>query len=219
MNIYLDIETLPAQSDAAKNEIAASVKPPGSLKKPESIAAWEQNDKPQAVAEAVAKTSFDPAMGHICTISWAFGEDDPTAVHAFRIEQEADCLRAFFAAIPSETYASPKFIGHYIGGFDLRFILCRAVILGVPIPPQIPRDPKPWDTSIFDTMSAWAGAKGTISMDKLSRALGMEGKGDFDGSMVADAWANGQHETIIEYCKDDVRKTRAIHGRFVAVNW
>jgi predicted PolB exonuclease-like 3'-5' exonuclease len=68
-------------------------------------------------------------------------------------------------------------------------------------------------------MSAWAGAKGTISMDKLSRALGMEGKGDFDGSMVADAWANGQHETIIEYCKDDVRKTRAIHGRFVAVNW
>jgi hypothetical protein len=219
MNIYLDIETLPAQSDAVKADIAEGVKPPGTLKKAETIAAWEQNDKPQAVADAVAKTSLDPAAGHICTISWAIGDAEPEAAHAFTIDQEADVLRAFFAAIPTDTYAAPTFVGHYIGGFDLRFILCRSVILGVPIPPQIPRDPKPWDKSIFDTMTAWAGAKGTISMDRLCKALGMDGKGDFDGSKVAQAWADGQHETIIEYCKDDVRKTRAIHSRFVAVNW
>jgi hypothetical protein len=219
MKIYLDIETIPAQSDAIKADIAKNVKPPATLKKAESIAAWVENDKPQAVIEAVGKTSFDPAYGHICTISWAIGEGEAQAAHAFTVDQEADVLRAFFASIPADTYAAPTFIGHYIGGFDLRFILCRSIILGVPIPPQIPRDPKPWDKSIFDTMTAWAGAKGTISMDKLSQALGFEGKGDFDGSMVAQAWADGQHETIIEYCKDDVRKTRAIHSRFVAVNW
>ena len=219
MNIYLDIETIPAQSDAIRADIAQGVKPPGTLKKAESIAAWEESDKPQAVIEAIGKTSFDPAYGHICTISWAIGDGEAQAAHAFTVDQEADILRAFFAAIPVETWAAPTFIGHYIGGFDLRFILCRSVILGVPIPPQIPRDPKPWDKSIFDTMTAWAGAKGTISMDKLSKVLGFDGKGDFDGSMVAQAWADGQHETIIEYCKDDVRKTRAIHNRFVAVNW
>jgi predicted PolB exonuclease-like 3'-5' exonuclease len=93
------------------------------------------------------------------------------------------------------------------------------VILGIQIPPQIPRDPKPWDKSMFDTMTAWAGARGTISMDRLCEALGLPGKGDFDGSMVAEAWANGEHETIIEYCKRDVEAVRAIHRRFVAVNW
>jgi predicted PolB exonuclease-like 3'-5' exonuclease len=56
-------------------------------------------------------------------------------------------------------------------------------------------------------------------MDNLCRALGLAGKGDFDGSMVAQAWADGKHETIIEYCRADVEATRAIHRRFVAVNW
>ena len=217
--IYLDIETIPAQSPAVIADIAATVTHPASMSKAETIAKWEAESKPQAVADAVAKTSFDPALGHICTIAWAINDDDPEARHAFSVQQEAYVLRAFFDAIPRDTYAAPTFVGHYISGFDLRFILCRAVILGVPIPPCIPRDAKPWGKDIFDTMTAFAGAKGTISMDKLSRALGMEGKGDFDGSMVAQAWADGDHETIAEYCKDDVRKTRAIHSRFVAVNW
>jgi hypothetical protein len=217
--IYLDIETIPTQSEAVRAEIAASITPPGSMKKAETIAAWEQNDKPQAVADAIAKTSFDPAYGHICTISWAIGDEPAGVAHARDVSEEADLLRAFFACIPADTWAKPCFVGHYISGFDLRFILCRAVILGVPIPPSIPRDPKPWGNDVFDTMTAWAGAKGTISMDRLSRAMGLPGKGDFDGSMVADAWARGDHETIINYCADDVERTREIHRRFTAVNW
>jgi len=68
-------------------------------------------------------------------------------------------------------------------------------------------------------MTAWAGAKGTISQDNLAKALGLSGKGDFDGSMVAEAWANGEHERIAYYCLSDVETVRAIYRRFQVVGY
>jgi hypothetical protein len=216
--VYLDIETIPTQSDAVKAMIADTIKPPGSMKKADTIAAWEANDKPQAVADAIAKTSFDPAFGHICTIGYAIGDGNVQSAHATRVGMERDAIKGFYESLPGKTSDAVTFVGHYISGFDLRFILCRSVILGIPIPPCIPRDVKPWAQGIFDTMTAWAGPRDTIGQDKLAKALGLDGKGDFDGSMVAEAWTNGDHETIIRYCRDDVETVRNIHRRFVAVN-
>lgn len=215
--VFLDIETIPAQSQAAYDQIAATIKPPASMKKAETIAAWEADQKPAAILDQLSKTSFDPAQGHICTIAWASDDGETYCAHAETVEQEADVLRAFFGAFHQHTRVT--FVGHYIGGFDLRFILCRAVVLGVPIPQCIPRDPKPWDGKTFDTMTAWAGARGTISMDNLARALGIEGKTDMDGSQVAQAWADGEHQRIADYCKRDVETTRAIWRKFQAVGW
>lgn len=213
----IDIETIPDQSPDAIAAALAEVKAPGNIKKPESIDAWLAENGEAAAREAVAKTSFDPARGHICTIAWAIDDHDAMVVHAETVEQERDILEAFFAAfVPHHRY---QMVGHYISGFDLRFILCRAVVLGVTIPREIPRDPKPWDKSLFDTMTAWSGARGSISMDNLAKALSIEGKGDFDGSMVAEAWANGEHQRIADYCVSDVEITRAIFRRFEAVGW
>lgn len=215
--LFLDIETIPAQSPAAIEKIRAAIQPPGNIKKDDSRQKWFEENLDAATDEALAKTSFDPALGHICTISWAIDDEEPDVAHASHEAQEISVLRAFFSALqPSHRY---QLVGHYIGGFDIRFILCRAVVLGIPIPRAIPRDPKPWDTHIFDTMTAWAGQRGTISMDNLSAALGLEGKGGFDGSMVAEAWKNGEHETIAAYCADDVRRTREIWRKFQAANW
>ena len=47
--LYLDIETIPAQSPEAHAAIAENVKPPAQMKKAETIAAWEANDKAQDV--------------------------------------------------------------------------------------------------------------------------------------------------------------------------
>ena len=49
-----------------------------------------------------------------------------------------------------------------------------------------------------------------VSMDKLCKALGIEGKGDFDGSMVAKTWETDKQK-VIDYCKDDVSRTRQIY--------
>ena len=213
---FLDIETIPTQSVAIRDRIKSDITPPGNIKKPESIQAWLDEHGEAKAAQEIAKTSFDPAYGHICTIAWSIdGQLDVS--HASEVEEEREVLETFFESLkPHHAYT---FVGHNVAAFDLRFILCRAVVLGVKIPPAIPRDPKPWDGTVFDTMTAWAGSKQTISMDRLCEALGIPGKGDFGGADVAEAWANGEHQKIADYCAQDVERTRAIHRKFMAVGW
>lgn len=220
IDVYLDIETIPNQSDEFRAKAREGIKPPGNIKKPESIAQWMVENADSAVDEAVSKTSFDPAHGHICCIGWAIGDGDAQYSNMTKLADEKPMLENFFHNIDvNPTVGMARFIGHNISGFDLRFLLCRAIVLGVRIPRIIPRDIKPWSENIFDTMTAWAGARGTIGQDRLCGALGLPGKGDFDGSMVAEAWANGEHAKIAAYCHDDVETVRQIHRRFEAVGW
>ena len=48
MNIYLDIETIPGQRQGLKDEIGKTITHPGSMKKAETIAKWEAEQKPEA---------------------------------------------------------------------------------------------------------------------------------------------------------------------------
>lgn len=215
--LFLDIETIPTQRADRIAAIREAIAPPANIKKDDSKAKWLEENLDDATADKVAKTSFDPAFGHICTISWAIDDEEPTTAHATTVEQEREVLEAFFSALTA--FHRYTIVGHNVGAFDIRFLLCRAVVLGVKIPRGITRDPKPWEKSIFDTMQAWAGQRGTISMDNLCAALDIPGKGDFDGSQVAEAWANGEHEKIAEYCADDVTRTRDIWRKFQAAGW
>jgi DNA polymerase elongation subunit (family B) len=216
---FFDIETIPTQSPDLRARFRAEVQPPGSIKKAESVEAWMAEHADKAAEEAIAKTSFDPATGHICTIAWATDNGETTVSHATTVSEEREVLEQFFADLNFRANHRYTFVGHYISGFDLRFILCRAVVLGIPIPRCIPRDPKPWDGTVFDTMTAWAGARGTISMDRLCEALSIPGKGDFTGADVAEAWANNEHSKIAEYCVEDVMRTRMIWQRFKQAAW
>lgn len=215
MNIYLDIECIPAQDPEVRARIAANVTPPARMSKPETIQAWEANDKPAAIEEAIAKTALDGAYGHVCCIGWAV--DDYSALSFIQDvdTNEENLLRDFFREIEGVVppYRNPVIIGHNVIGFDIRFLWQRAIILGVQMPGWFPRDPKPWSGEVFDTMLAWAGHRGFISMDQLCDALGIEGKGDIDGSMVGQLWGEGRQAEIAEYCEADIRRTRAIHKR------
>lgn len=219
-DVFLDIETLPSQSAEYRAEVRDSITAPGQYKKPESIAQWIADNGDEAADEIVAKTSFNPAHGHICTIGFAIG-DEPVETLSLgsNIDLEWDILHEFFEALP--TTGLNRFIGHYISGFDLRFILNRAIVLGVQLPPSVmfPRDIKPWSDNVFDTMVAWAGPKDRISLDNLCKALGIPGKDGFDGSMVAEAWANGEHDKISEYCRADVERVRSVFRKFQAVGY
>ncbi len=217
IDVYLDLETIPCQDQAYRDEVRKGIKAPAQYKKAESIAEWIKENGDAAADEIVAKTSFDPAHGHICCIGFAIGDNAVASHTAASVDEEAEIISKFFDALPKLGMA--RIIGHNVIDFDLRFLLCRAVILGVKIPPAIPRNPKPWEGMVVDTMKAWAGLRGTIGQDRLAKALGLKGKGDFDGSMVAEAWANGEHAKIADYCRDDVETVRAIHKRFQEVNF
>lgn len=217
--VYFDIETIPSQSQDYFERIQERITPPGNIKKPESIEKWMEENGASAALEQMEKSSFDGGRGHICTIAWAKDDGEVQCFHAATLEEEKPLLAAFFNAL--DPYHSETLVGHNILGFDIGFLRKRAIVLGVPLPRNdvFPRDPKPWEKKIHDTMVMWAGGTNRISMDDLCDILGIPGKDGFDGSMVADAWLRGEHAKIAEYCADDVRKTREIHKRFMAVGF
>ena len=217
--VYFDLETVPCQDENYRAELARKVKAPATYKKPESIEKWLEENRDAAADEAMGKTSFDGGRGHICTIAWAKDDSAIHVQHAKTLEDEKGVIQAFFDDL--DRYHAETLVGHNITGFDIGFLRKRAIGLGVKLPPNacLPRDPKPWDKNVHDTMGMWAGGTGKVSMDNLCGILGIKGKEGFDGSMVAAAWAKGDHDTIAEYCKDDVWRTREIHKRFLAVDW
>ena len=217
--VYFDIETIPSQSPELLAEYEKNVTPPASCKKPESIEKWLEENRASAAADALAKTSFDGGRGHVCSIAWAINNGTIHSAHMDKLDAERLVIQSFFDAL--DAYHRQTLVGHYISGFDIPFLKKRAICLGVALPDRqsFPRDPKPWGNDIFDTMTAWAGARDRVSMNELCSIFGIEGKGDFDGSQVADAWLAGEHAKITEYCRDDVRRTREIHQRFLAANY
>lgn len=216
MNIFIDIETIPCQLPAIKEQIAAEIKHPSTMSKPETIAKWEADSKTQAIEDAWRRTTLDGGYGQIVCASIAINDDDPLVFYRDQWQgSELTILCELFDAIRNldGAFANHKFIGHYHTGFDLRFIFQRAVINGIRPPENIPFGANAWDNRVFDTMHEWAGRNERISLDKLCRILGIEGKCELDGSKVWDYVKDGKIKDVAEYCKMDVIRTREVYKR------
>lgn len=212
--IYLDIETLPSFNPQVRENLGKKIKPPATYKKPESIQQWMDENFAKETDEAHRKTSFDGALGHVCAIGYAIDDATPNVFYA-KPEKEEEILRDFFHCITifcQSIRTKPTFVGHNLVNFDLNFLRKRAIVLDVKPSSYIPFKAKPWDDSIFDTMTQW-DAKNNISLDNLCKALGIEGKDGIDGSMVYDMVLQGRLEEVAEYCKHDVEITRSVYRR------
>lgn len=218
IELYLDIETIPAQDPAVKERISETITPPGSMSVPATIAKWEREKRPAAIEEAWLRTSFDGAYGHVVCVSWAVGDGAVQSEQQdYRGDSEGEMgmlaeLFAEWQAIINPNLAT-QFIGHNVRDFDLRFLYHRAVVLGVDPGFYLPHDARPGDDSVFDTMTRWAGYGNRISLDNLCRALGLPGKDGMDGSMVWPAIQEGRIDDVAEYCRQDVERVRRVHRR------
>ena len=231
MNVYLDIETIPGQAKGLREEIAAQLAPPANMKKAETIARWEAEEKPDKIEQEWRKTAFAGDRGEVVCIAWAIDNGD---VHcAFRTPAhlegpnremtERHVLWAFFEAVREAGERArgrlPRFVGHNVRDFDLRFLYQRAVILGEPPGFRLPHDVRPGSDAVFDTMEAWAGFRNRISLDRLCRALSIPTKGaeldgeEIDGSRVWDFVRDGCIESVAAYCRADVERVRSVHRR------
>lgn len=204
--LYIDIETIPGPESGRD---AIEVSPPAQYKKPESIAQWLADNAAAARDDIYRRQALNGGYGQVCAIAWSFGEGIAGANSETR-DGERDLIAATIASI-NDTLSfndQPDICGHFVAGFDLRFLKQRCIVHGIKMPHWLARDHKPWE--IRDTMTMWAGAKDRISLDELCTILGVKGKGDLDGSKVYDAWLEGRHADILEYCKDDVRRVMEI---------
>lgn len=225
--LFLDIETLPTQNQTLIQSFKDCIKAPGNYSKQETIDKWLEENRDSEADKLHRKTALDGLHGEIFSIAWAFDDEDVKVIYHHDGETEAHLLQSFFAEISDikDSYGNrsviSKWVGHYITGFDLRFIWQRCVINGVKPDISIPYDAKPWDDRVFDTKVAWTGSgqySGAGSFDALSKAFGLDGKGDIDGSKVYDYWLEGRFEEIAEYNKSDVVKTRELYKRMNFIN-
>lgn len=234
MDCIIDIETVPAEDktpfirDAIENFKA----PPSLTKdqagadlgmtkdeikftgKPELIARWEQEmakeKAPDLADEMWRKTSFDGGKGRVVSIAWEINGAGGSI--CLPPENDNDIIATAFEAIEKACAKRPPFfVGHRIV-FDLKFLFRRCAVLGIKPPFDLPFRGR-HGQHYFCTMEHWCEYGEKISMDNLAMALGLEGKGDVDGSMVCDMWLAGEFERIEEYNLDDVAKTSAIYDR------
>lgn len=223
--IFTDIETLPTDDPDLIAAITNGVVPPKSMKKAETISAWEANEKPALVLEAIAKTSLDGGLGRCAAIAFAIGDGDILSEVAIeddgRPTEDAErwMIEGLFAACEAlyAEYGTPPILaGHNVAGFDLRWLWKRAIVLGITVPWWWPHDARSWDQDrLVDTMILWEGPRGYVKLDRLAARLGIRAKSDMDGSQVASVWAAGEYQRVREYCADDVRVVREVYHRLV----
>lgn len=235
INVFIDLETLP-EPNAINSYIEAvkgNIKAPKELTKPKLIEALGLGDQGKyktvpelqelwvskfgAEQEKVQgeqdwrKTSFNGAKGQICVIGVKVeGDKFGTAFYQDDQFSEREILSKFWAWLDlSVGNHQWRFVAHN-AKFDLPFLFHRSVINQVKPLRYNPHGRH--GQYHYCTMEAWSGFGGKISMDNLASALGIEGKGDMDGSKVYDTWQTDPQK-VIDYCLDDVHMLEQIYNR------
>lgn len=236
MNVFLDIETIPNQSEGALENFMDSivVKCPHKTKEPIGkdlgmsasdikftgrnelelmwIEKFGDDQKKIQAEEKWLKTSFDGAQGEVISIAWAVNNKETSSISRSNYSQRELIFIALEQIEMDANKRPPYFIGHNIR-FDLKFLFRRCVILGIKPPFALPFNGR-HGNDFYCTCEAWEGFNGRISQDNLCKILGIEGKpGDIDGSKVFDYYKKGDIESIESYNIDDVEKVRKIYNR------
>lgn len=234
MNLFIDIETVPSQQPLALTDAAAGVRPPGTLKKPESIAAWWAAEAPGAAQEAWLKQSLDGGTkGEIVSVAVCDGEGREWVHCRARGESEASLLMRFIEVVEDWTFQdAAKASGHssawpvddhrcvaHNAAFDLGFLWRRMAVCFVRIPKWLPSPAARPGKAYGCTMLAWAGFGKFIGLDALCSALGVPSPkgGGMDGSKVFGAWQAGEYEAIAQYNLMDARAVACVWHRLAAV--
>lgn len=212
--IFLDIETVPAQSPGVLEEIRANIKHPGNISKPESIEKWMKENAETAAQEEYLKTSFNGTLGEVVCIGWAVDDGHVQSIYRNLGESEADMLAEFYELLRGDLTKPPAYIGHNVLAFDLRFLFHRSVINGVN--PHLPlrQDTRYTGDFVYDTMLAWAGWGKYISLENLCKALNIPVKTNgCSGSLVWEYMQAGRVLEVSEYCREDCEAVRQCYKK------
>ena len=209
MNIFIDIETLPTESNQQIDYVVSKIKAPGNYKDTEKIQAFIDSKRD----ETIAKTALSGLFGRVYMIGYAI-ENNP--VNVIYEPTEHETLEVFNTLLGRNNYGDNKctFIGHNISEFDIPFLSQRLMING--FMPLFRHGAKPWAQSVDDTMRMFACGKFKqyYSLEELCLAFDIESpKQGMDGSQVAGMYAKGEHERVKEYCAADVTATRQLYYR------
>ncbi len=104
MQLFIDIESVPSQHPDALAQVRATIKPPATLKKPESIAAWWASEADGAAQDAWRKQSLDGGtQGEIVSVAVTDGDGREWVRCRAVGESEAALLQEFIDVVEGWT--------------------------------------------------------------------------------------------------------------------
>ncbi len=192
VTIYLDIETIPGE-EPNLDEFTANK----TLKDIVKIEADLEAKK----EKAWAAQSFDPFKGEIFCIGMAVDNKEPfcmvgTDEAEMMVQLETELVKYPFATI----------VGHNLLDFDAFWLVMKGLKYRLPAVVMALNN----KNHLHDTMKMMDGPawKKMVSLDKMAKLLGFEGKGEIDGSMVWGLVKEGQGDKVCKYCCSDVEILR-----------
>jgi len=210
--IFLDIETVPA----GERPTIDLLKPPGQMKKADTIAAWRNDTiaRTEDLDDIYRKRALSYVEGRILCISYAIEkgpvkgliDDDEEAL----ITRFEEALLAHDSAIFKRTNT---LVGHNALSFDVPFLFLRAAKYrrgNLKALFSVPRD------CLKDTMKMFCvtDRAGYVSLARACAFFGIEGvKDGMDGSQVYDQYLAGNGQGVLEYCMKDVDSLRKLYYR------
>ena len=238
-HLVLDIETVPTDAALAMPYPAADRQPPANYKSDDAIAAWRERDQADWERDRIKACSVNPRLGRIICIGYklvsnaapsapddqltldAAVADETQMLTAFAADNEPAILRTIWRKIAQVD-------GNVVtwnGGWDLRFIVTRSLIHGIPLPPDALEFMDDWHRPYITYSSIpshidcklWLVGSGIVKgegLDEWATAFGLPGK--TDGLTGADVWPMyqaGRYDDIEAYCAKDVDATAAIFQR------
>jgi hypothetical protein len=198
--VFIDIETVPPERD--------------NQRLPDHLA--------QLGNEEFRRLSLDGVWGRILCICLIIEQGernrrlllgmDP-ATRSFHLD-EARTLNAFWRLLADFDVRYDLLCGFNLLDFDLLFIYQRSIINRIKPTVQIPFK-RFCSRPIYDVMWCFTQWRRRISLDEVSRALGLESskQDGIDGSRVYDLYLAGEHEAIADYCERDTLLVQDIFKR------
>lgn len=164
------------------------------------------------------------AFHSVCCISGVFRDGDKNTLSIFSLYQpkwrEGDIIAKFFEGIDTKR---PTLVSWNGQGFDAPVMHYRALKFGV-------QSKVYWDKAgdakwsnytsryhdrhldLMDVLASYnRGA--TATLDEASSLIGLPGKQGIGGAAVSEAYFDGKHEEIRQYCEIDVVNTYLVHLR------
>lgn len=195
MNIYFDIETLPAPGEVL-----------GLVKSIYNNLITDKKIKNISFEEFHRSTALNGDFGKIYCIAFAIDNDDVIVLSG----NEKDILTKFWDV----SRLANLFVGHNVMEFDLPFIYKRSIINNV-VPSRNLMFARYRNNPIYDTMKEWnKWSTNNTSLDRLAKIFKIKSSKEImKGSEVYDYYLKNKHEMVYKYCREDVEVTRNIYKR------
>lgn len=221
MHVVVDIETVPLAASMQAQYPEDRRDPPANYKSDEAIAKWRAKDRAEWQAGLAKDASLNPRLGRVLCVGLKVGDGETVVKMARTEEEERDVLVAFWEAV-SQTEGE---VVTWNGAWDLRFLLIRSLIHGVPFTEYVSgHTSRSWfrkfavhpHTDCKAVLTNWDPPRSGEGLNEWCDAFGLPRKvGGITGGDVYQLYLDGKFDELAEYNKGDVEATHAVFTRAV----